>query len=122
MTQFGDQEKIRLTSTSYQNIFTYFSVLDLSIYLSETVKVVTVAFFYLYSVTFYFFRCICAKYVIPKSAQSTDTWKNSEGGISNFWISSQSFKKENSRTTDGIDLKVGPLTKFDMRNKSTSKI
>ena len=44
--------------------------------------------------------------------------------ISNFWISGQSVIKENchnSRTNDNIDMKLGPITKLDKRNKTTSK-
>ena len=42
----------------------------------------------------------------------------------NFQISGQSFIKENchnSRTSDNIDLKLGPVTKLDKKNKATSK-
>ena len=44
--------------------------------------------------------------------------------ISYFRISAQSLLKENchnSRTSDDIDMKLGPLTKIDKRNKATSK-
>ena len=45
-------------------------------------------------------------------------------GISDFRISGQSFIKENchnSRTSDDIDMKPGPATKIDRRNKTASK-
>ena len=45
-------------------------------------------------------------------------------GISHFWISGQSLIKENchnSRTNDDIDMKLGPVTKLDKRNKAMSK-
>ena len=45
-------------------------------------------------------------------------------GISDFRISGQSLIKEschNSRTRDDIDMKLGPVTKLDKRNKTTSK-
>ena len=45
-------------------------------------------------------------------------------GISDFRISGQSLIKENchnSRTSDNIDMKLGPVTKLDKRNKTTSK-
>ena len=51
--------------------------------------------------------------------------KTQTGGISDFWISGQSFIKENchnSRTTDNIDMKLGPVTKLDKGNKAMSKI
>ena len=54
----------------------------------------------------------------------SDIGKNSDGGTSNFRISGQSLIKENchnSRTSDDIDLKLGPVTKRDKRNKITSK-
>ena len=41
-----------------------------------------------------------------------------------FWISGQSLIKENcnnSRTSDDIDMKRGPVTKLDKRNKIMSK-
>ena len=44
--------------------------------------------------------------------------------MSNFRISGQSLRKENwhnSRNRDDIDMKLGPVTKLDKRNKTTSK-
>ena len=46
------------------------------------------------------------------------------GGISDFRISGQSFIKENchnSRTSNDIDMKLGPVTKLDKTNTATSK-
>ena len=48
----------------------------------------------------------------------------SDRGISDFQISGQSLIKkncDNSRTSDDIDIKLGPVTKLDKRNKTTSK-
>ena len=45
--------------------------------------------------------------------------------ISDFQISGQSFIKRNchnSRTSDYIDMKLGPVTKLVKKNKATSKI
>ena len=45
-------------------------------------------------------------------------------GISDFWISGQSLIKvnyHNSRTSDDIDMKLGPVTKLDKRNKTAPK-
>ena len=56
--------------------------------------------------------------------QSSDIGQKSDEGISDFRISGQSLIKENcynSRTSDDIDMKLGPVTKFDKRNKTTSK-
>ena len=56
--------------------------------------------------------------------QSPDISQNSDGGISDSRISGQSLIKENchnSRTSDDIDMKLGPVTKLDKRNKATSK-
>ena len=42
-----------------------------------------------------------------------------------FWISGEYLVKENchnSRTSDDIDMKPGPVTKLDKKNKATSKI
>ena len=74
-----------------------------------------------------FIRDICAKFGIFNSPQSPDIGQNSREGISNFRISGQSLIKENchnsrsSRTSDYIDMKLGPVTKFDKRNKTTLK-
>ena len=47
-----------------------------------------------------------------------------DGGISDFPISGQSLIKRNcrnSRTSDDIDMKLGPVTKRDKRNKKRQK-
>ena len=69
-------------------------------------------------------RDICAKFGIHNSPQSPDIGQNSDRGISDFQIFGQSLIKENchnSRTSDDIDMKFGPVTKLDKRNKTTSK-
>ena len=56
--------------------------------------------------------------------QSPDIGQNSDGGISNFWVSGQSLLKENChnfRTSDDIDMKLGPVPKLDKRDKTTLK-
>ena len=56
--------------------------------------------------------------------QSSDIGQNSDGGISDFQISSQSLIKRNchnSWTNDDIDMKLGRVTKLDKTNKTTSK-
>ena len=56
--------------------------------------------------------------------QSLDIGQNFDGGISNLRISVQSLIKENchnSRTSDDIDMKLGPVTNLDKRNKTTSQ-
>ena len=53
-----------------------------------------------------------------------DIGQNSDGGISDFQISGQSLIKRNchsSRISDDTDMKLGPVTKCDKRNKITSK-
>ena len=53
-----------------------------------------------------------------------DIRKNSDGGISDFRISGQSLIKKNchnSRISDDIDMKLGPVTKLDRKNKSKSE-
>ena len=50
--------------------------------------------------------------------------KTQTGGISDFRISVQFLIKinwHNSRTSDDIDMEVGPITKLDKRNKRISK-
>ena len=71
-----------------------------------------------------FCRDISAKFGISNLLQSPDIWKNSDEGISDFRISGQSLIKvncHNSRTSNDIEMKLGPLTKLDKRNKTTSK-
>ena len=88
---------------------------------SKTVKAVTLDFC---SVQLNSIRDIHAKFGIHNLFQSPDIGQNSDGGVSNFRISGQSLIKENchnSRTSDDIDKKLGPLTKLDKRNKTTSK-
>ena len=56
--------------------------------------------------------------------ESPDTGQNSYGGISNFRISGQCLIKENCynfRTSDDIDMKLGPVTTLYKGNKKTSK-
>ena len=53
--------------------------------------------------------------------QSPDIAQNSDRDISNFRISGKE-KLSNSRASDDIELKLGPVTKFDRKNKTTSKI
>ena len=58
-------------------------------------------------------------FYIYNSPQSPNIGENSDGVISNFRISGQSFTKENCnncRTKNVIDMKLGPATKFDKRN------
>ena len=67
---------------------------------------------------------IRAKFGIHNLPKSPDIGQNIDGGISDFRISGQSLIKKNchnSRTSDGIDMKLGPVTKLDKRNKTTLK-
>ena len=85
------------------------------------VKAVTLAFC---SIWQHFIRDICAKFGIPNLLQSPDIKQNLDGDISNFRISGQSLIKvncDNSRTSDDIHRKLGPVTKLDKRSKITSK-
>ena len=89
---------------------------------SKTVRAVTLEFG---SIQQYFIEDIRAKFGIHNLSQSPDTGQNSDGGISDFRISAQSLIKENcynSKTSDDIDIKLGPVTKLNKRNKRTSKI
>ena len=64
----------------------------------------------------YFIRDIRVKFGIPNLPQSPDIEQNSDEGISDFRIFGQSLIKENchnSRTSDDIDMKLGPVTKSD---------
>ena len=73
------------------------------------------------SVTFY--RNIRAKFGVLNSPQSPDTGQNSDNSIYDFHISGHSLKENchNSRTSDAIDMKLGPVTKLDKRNKKKKR-
>ena len=88
---------------------------------SETVKAITLLFC---SIQYHFIRDVHVKFRIPNSLQSLDIGQNSDADISDFRISGQSLIKRNChnlRTSDDIDMKLEPVTKFDKRNKTTSK-
>ena len=56
--------------------------------------------------------------------QSPDIGENAGEGVFDFQISGQSLTKQNcpnSRTSDDIDIKLGPVTKLDKRNKTILK-
>ena len=56
--------------------------------------------------------------------QAPDIGQNSDGGISDFQISGQPFTEENchnSRTSNDIDVKLGPVTKLEKKNTAVSK-
>ena len=59
---------------------------------SETVKAATLA---LCSIQLHLIRDVRAKFGFPYSPQSLDIGQNSDGRISNFWISGQSLIKSN---------------------------
>ena len=57
-------------------------------------------------------------------SQSPDIGENADEGVFDFQISGQSLTKQNcpnSRTSDDIDMKLGPVTKLDKRNKTILK-
>ena len=57
-------------------------------------------------------------------SQSSGIGQNSGGGIFDLQISGQSLIKENchdSRASDDIDMKLGPVNEFGKRKKTTSK-
>ena len=69
-------------------------------------------------------RDICAKFGIPNLPESPELGKTQTGGIVNFQNSAEFLITENcqnSRTSDDIDMKLGPVTKLDKRNKTASK-
>ena len=91
----------------------------LSLNNSQTVKTVTLAFCSIYQ---NFIRDIHAKFGIPDLHQSPSIGQ--DGGISNFRIYGRSLTKvncHNSRTSDGIDMKFGLVTKLDKSNKTVFK-
>ena len=61
---------------------------------------------------------------ISNSPQSPNIEQNLDRGISDFGIFGQSLIKENchnSRTSNDVNMKFGPVTKRDKRNKTPSK-
>ena len=69
-------------------------------------------------------KCIDPNLGIPYLSQSPDAGQNSDGGISDFWISGQSLIKRNchnSRTSDDINMKLGPVPRLDKINETTPK-
>ena len=87
----------------------------------ETVKAVTLVFC---SIQLYCIRYILAKFGLPNSPQPSDIGQNSDGGVSKFRISGQSFISKNrcnSKSSHDIDMKLGPVTKVDKRKMATSK-
>ena len=88
---------------------------------SETVKAATLAFC---NILLHVIKDVCAKFGIPYLPQSPDIGQNSDEGISDFRISGQSLIKrncQNSWTSNDIGMKLGPETKLDKKNKTTSK-
>ena len=86
----------------------------------ETVKAVTLAFAV--------FSSILLETFIPNlvslTSSSLQILGKTQTGYFRFRISGQSFIKENchnSRVSADIDMKLGPVTKRDKRNKATSK-
>ena len=87
----------------------------------EVVKAVTLKFC---SIQLHLIRDILTKFGISNLPQSPDIGQNLDGGVSDFRISGQSPKKvnfHNSRTSDDIDMNLGPVTKLDKGNKNTPK-
>ena len=75
-------------------------------------------------IQYHFIKDILTNFVNPYLPQFPVIGQNSDGGISDFWISGQSLMKTNChnlRTSDDIDKKLGPETKLDKRNKTSAK-
>ena len=84
-------------------------------------KAVTLTFC---SIQEHFITDIRDKFGIPYSPWSPYIGQYSDGGISDFQISGQSLIKRNchnSRISDDIDIKLGPVTELYKRNKTISK-
>ena len=61
---------------------------------------------------------------MPNLSQSPGIRQNLDEVISDFQIFGQTLIKENchnSRNSNDIDIKLGPVTKFDKRNKKNVK-
>ena len=72
-----------------------------------------------------FSNILLDKFGISYSPKSPDIGQNSDESIADFRISGQSLIKGNchdSRTSDDIEVKFGPVTKLYKRNKKHQKI
>ena len=61
---------------------------------------------------------VSAKYGIPNSSEFPDIGPNFDDCVSDFRISGQSVMKgncHNSRTSDDIDMKLGPVTQLETK-------
>ena len=70
-------------------------------------------------------RVVVGRNLTPPVGQNSDIRQNLDRGISDFRTSRQSLVKENfhnSRTSDDADIKLGSVTKLDMRNETSKKI
>ena len=77
-----------------------------------------------YSIQKIFTGNILVKFGIPNLPQSPDIRLKSDEGISVFLISGQSLgqkNSDNSRTSNDIDMKLGPVTKNDKGKTATFK-
>ena len=86
---------------------------------SEAIKSVALAFC---SIHQHSIGDIGAKVCIPNLPQPPDIRQNSDEGISDFRNSCQSLKKincHNSRTSGDTEMKLGPVTKINKRDKTT---
>ena len=85
---------------------------------SETVTAVNLAFC---SIQSHFIKDVRGKCGIPNLPQSPDIGQNSDGCISDFQISDQPFIEKNchnSRASNDIDVKLGPVTKLEKKDHS----
>ena len=88
---------------------------------SEKLNAVTLAFC---SIQLHFFRDIPAKYGNLNWSRSPDIWQNSGGDISIFHISGQFPVNEschNSRTSNYIEMKFGPVTTLDQKDRRNQR-
>ena len=88
---------------------------------SETVKTVILEFC---NIQWHFIGKIHAKFWIRNLSQSPDIGQNSEEGIYDFRISGQSLINENCcncRTSNDIDMKLGPVTNLGKRTRQRQK-
>ena len=112
----------------YSEITSYFSTADLDLGCAENVLGKMWVKFHLgtsfRSTQYHSSRDVRAKLGIPNSSKSPDIRQNSDEGISDFQISGQSLIKRNchnSRTSDDIDMKLGPVTKTSKKNNAAPK-
>ena len=128
MTWWWPPNISKLGEKGWANIFTYQMAFSYFLFFLECQNCVYHFNPNLKSSNFAAFSNILSETFVPNlvsiTRPSLQILGKTQVGISDFQISGQSLIKENchnSRTSDDTDMKLGPVTKPDNRNKTTSQ-